>query len=83
MTSSQINITNSVETPQYVEFDAVFWFKEIALQLAIANELQVERNEQLKKSVDLQEDAYMESLQRNMTDLQFQTALLEPIKEKD
>ena len=48
-----MRIVNSEWTP------ILQWLKEIALQLAIGNDLQVERNIQLKRSVDLQEESFI------------------------
>lgn len=50
---SSMRIVNSEWTP------ILQWLKEIALQLAIGNDLQVERNIQLKRSVDLQEESFI------------------------
>lgn len=56
---SSMRIVNSEWTP------ILQCLKEIALQLAIGNDLQVERNRQLKRSVDLQEEAFISQNKAN------------------
>lgn len=76
MTSEKIKDSQNFLYP-YVCDD--FWISEIAYQLAIANELQVERNKLLKESVDLQREStnnYVISLQNQ------EKALEELIKEE-
>lgn len=65
MTSKEIERTTVTVLNNTVEVVLNFYLREIAYQLAVSNELQIERNKELKRSVDLQEEAFISQNKAN------------------